>query len=309
MTEANPFSGAGAGSLAGRPPAYELMCRVLAEHERSSPRSGLQRFLGVNPLNPDGRSWFTGAIGEKEVSRLLTQLGQEWSVLNSVPVGKDGSDIDHIVIGPPGVFTINTKHHRRGKIWLSPKLLMVNGQKTDHLRNARHESTRASTMLSTAVGAQITVQSIIALVGDPNLTVRGMPDDVLVLDARGLAKKLRRMKPVYTPEQLAVIWAAAEKPTTWSMLPLAPVDPATLGAFASLQKEVDSAHTRRAIVAMLGGLMIIAAAIFLALWALGQLQAYLSAGSSGEPAALWTPLIVIGVVALGLSAVFPKKKR
>jgi hypothetical protein len=309
MTEANPISGDGAGSLAGRPPAYELMCRVLAEHERSSPRTGLQRFLGVNPLNPDGRSWFTGAIGEKEVSRLLARLGQEWTVLNSVPVGKDGSDIDHIVIGPPGVFTINTKHHRRGKIWLSPKLLMVNGQKTDHLRNARHESTRASTLLSVAVGAQITVRSIIALVGDPNLTVRGMPDDVLVVDARGLAKKLRRMKPVFTPELLAVIRAAAEKPATWSTVALTSVDPATLSAFASLQKEVNSAHTRRVLVGMLGGVAIIAATIWLALWIIGQLQAYLIADSPGEPTALWTPVIIIGVFALGLSAVFPKKKR
>lgn len=32
-------------------------------------------------------------------------------ILHSIPVGTGRGDIDHVVIGPPGVFTINTKHH------------------------------------------------------------------------------------------------------------------------------------------------------------------------------------------------------
>ena len=39
-----------------------------------------------------------------------------WRVLHSVPV-EGGRDIDHVMIGPPGVVTINSKHHRPGAWW------------------------------------------------------------------------------------------------------------------------------------------------------------------------------------------------
>ena len=62
-------------------------------------------------ISDDARSWYLGALGERRVGKLLEQLGPEWTVLHSVPVGSSTSDIDHIVIGPGGVFTINAKNH------------------------------------------------------------------------------------------------------------------------------------------------------------------------------------------------------
>lgn len=68
-------------------------------------------------------------------------------MLHSVPVGTGASDLDHVVIGPAGVFTINTKHHRGQNVWVGAKRILVNGQRTDHLRNAAHEAKRASKLL------------------------------------------------------------------------------------------------------------------------------------------------------------------
>ena len=39
----------------------------------------------------------------------ITQVGRKWHVIHSVPSEK-GADIDHVVIGPAGVFTLNTKN-------------------------------------------------------------------------------------------------------------------------------------------------------------------------------------------------------
>ena len=50
---------------------------------------------------------------------MLAQLGPEWTVLHSVPVGRGKSDIDHIAIGPPGVFTINTKFSPGKDVWVA----------------------------------------------------------------------------------------------------------------------------------------------------------------------------------------------
>jgi len=62
-------------------------------------------------------SWYWGVLGERRVAAHLARLGPEWCVLHSIPIGTKGKDIDHLVIGPPGVFAINTKDHRGKRIW------------------------------------------------------------------------------------------------------------------------------------------------------------------------------------------------
>ncbi len=52
-----------------------------------------------------------GWVGEKQVSDLLTHsLGDDYYLLNDLYLGKGGGDIDHIVLGPNGVFVLETKN-------------------------------------------------------------------------------------------------------------------------------------------------------------------------------------------------------
>ena len=81
-------------------------------------------------------------------------------MLHSVPVGSGSSDLDHVVIGPAGVFTINTKHHRGQNVWVGGRRILVNGQRTDHLRNANYEAKRASKLLSVAARMLVDVTPI-----------------------------------------------------------------------------------------------------------------------------------------------------
>lgn len=51
-----------------------------------------------------------GATGEERVGALLAELGaQGWYVIHDASFGN--GNVDHIVIGPPGVFTVETKSH------------------------------------------------------------------------------------------------------------------------------------------------------------------------------------------------------
>ena len=59
-----------------------------------------------------------------------------WRVLHSVPIGISRGDIDYVLIGPPGVLTINTKHHRTGRLALGGDELVVNGHRTDYIAKA-----------------------------------------------------------------------------------------------------------------------------------------------------------------------------
>ena len=53
--------------------------------------------------------WRTGAEGEKRTARALRPLLREgWVLLNDLPVSF--GNIDHVLIGPPGVFMLETKN-------------------------------------------------------------------------------------------------------------------------------------------------------------------------------------------------------
>lgn len=71
-------------------------------------RTLLARVLGVHT---DERAWRLGADGEEAVAAQLRKLDGRWRTIHSVPVGSRDSDIDHVVIGPGGVYTVNAKNH------------------------------------------------------------------------------------------------------------------------------------------------------------------------------------------------------
>jgi hypothetical protein len=51
-----------------------------------------------------------GATGEEQVGGLLDQMSNHgWRVIHDASLGR--GNVDHILIGPPGVFTIETKSH------------------------------------------------------------------------------------------------------------------------------------------------------------------------------------------------------
>jgi hypothetical protein len=112
----------------------------------------------------------------------LTKHG--FRVLHSIPVGKGKSDIDHLVIAKGGVYPVNTKRHPGGNVWVGEKVILVNGQRTDYLRNSRYEAERVRKVLLAHLGVEVPVRAVLVfLTGTvvPQVTIKQMPD-VLVLD-------------------------------------------------------------------------------------------------------------------------------
>ncbi len=170
------------------------------------------RVLGVKT---DERAWRLGAKGETKVGKTLAKLPADWHVLHAVEVGDRGSDIDHVVIGPAGVFTLNTKTHLGGKAWVAERAVQVNGHKTDYLRNSRHEARRASRLLSKACGVAIDVQPVIVFAGLDKFVVKAQPRDVHVT-TRGQVLDLFRSLPRALDAVAAdAIYSHARLSTTW----------------------------------------------------------------------------------------------
>jgi hypothetical protein len=175
-------------------------------------------FLRAFDVKTDERAWRIGAEGEEAVAAQIAKLGPEWRVLHAVRVGERGSDIDHVLIGPAGVFTVNAKHHPNASVWVGGDTFMVNGQRVPYIRNSRYEGRRAARLLTEHVGFPVEVVGIVAVVGaHKGFTVKKQPDDgaVIVVARRRISHHVRKLPLRLEPRQVEAIYEVARRSTTW----------------------------------------------------------------------------------------------
>lgn len=207
--------------LASNRPGEGVRAEADAAWAASKQRSKLFAY-GARVLNvhTDERAWRVGADGEEAIGTRLNKLRDRgWHVLHSIPVGDRGSDIDHVLIGPGGVFTINSKNHPGGRIWVAKYQMRVNGTVVPYLRNARYEAERTSKLLSKAAGMDVPVRScVVVLTGTivPEVTIKQMPDDVMVLDRMDIPGWFKRRNGTLTADQVDAIFDVARRSTTWT---------------------------------------------------------------------------------------------
>jgi hypothetical protein len=173
-------------------------------------KSVLARLLGS--LREE-RDWAVGADGEEEVAWRLRKLGGEWHVIHSVPVGEKGADIDHVVVGPAGVFTLNTKNHSNHRVTVTQGGVYVNGQPTDYLRNSRFEAKRASKLLTAACGS-VEVQPVIVIMA-ADFKMKSEPTDVSVVGRKSIARWLSKRPAQLSPARVEEIFEQARRDRTW----------------------------------------------------------------------------------------------
>jgi Nuclease-related domain len=158
----------------------------------------------------DARAWRKGARGE----RFTGWLPEGWHVFNDVPIGVLGANIDHVVVGPGGVFTVNTKN-RSGKVWLAPRTLLVNGIKTDYLPKAVCEAARATDLVSSALGRTVPIHAVLAIVAD-DWAIKDQPSDVYVGGPRSVKRWFLEQPTTLTPREVNEVAAVCAKPSTWA---------------------------------------------------------------------------------------------
>lgn len=201
--------------LAGRRAGEMAREQAVALKQTAPVRTMLARVLGVHT---DERAWRIGADGEEKVAAQLAKLAKKdprWRYLHAIPVGENGSDIDHLVIGPGGVFSLNAKHHPGSKVWVGGNTLMINGQRQPYIRNSRHEARRAGKLLTAACGFPVSVTGMVVPVGADDVTIKTQPEDVHVVYRMALARWLRDRPSVLTDARVEAIFAAARRSTTW----------------------------------------------------------------------------------------------
>lgn len=235
------------------------MEQVVKLQDAATPRSAVARALGLSPLTEEASPWFAGATGEREVGALLERLPQGWTVYHAVPVGTGDADIDHVAVGPGGVFAINTKNHRGRKVWVGDRAVLVDGAKQPYIRNSELEASRVRHVLATA-GIAAPVHAVVAIVAPASFTVRQQPARVTLLEADALVRWMSRRPVAVDQAAAAAIVALFDQPETWRV---GAADASTVERFDALAREVRVARLVRQGWVLAGALATVATVLAL----------------------------------------------
>jgi hypothetical protein len=128
-----------------------------------------------------------GARGEEQVGGLLEQMSDRgWRVIHDASLGR--GNVDHILIGPPGIFTIETKSHP-GPV----RVARVHGATLSQAQAQRRAIERA-----TGVEVEPLIVFSRAWVDRPMARRKG----VRVVPARMLVRYLAKLPPRLSPREI-----------------------------------------------------------------------------------------------------------
>jgi hypothetical protein len=103
-----------------------------------------------------------GAQSEALVSWLLRKLDDDWHVFDNVKLERE-SDVDHVVVGPGGVFCISTKS-LRGLFTGTADGLLYNNEPSPIARQAIAQAAEVASRLRVGMGREVPwVQAVLAV--------------------------------------------------------------------------------------------------------------------------------------------------
>lgn len=149
-------------------------------------------------------SWETGGAGERGKAALLTPLEREgFRVLHDRRIPQSGANIDHIVVGPTGVWVVETKSYA-GEVRVRGGRLTVGGRRKDAFID---EVGREQAAVAVAIGGLIVTPVIVIHRAQFPLIRAVEVGSVRVLPPRTLADHIRRAPVTLAPAQVGEIAA------------------------------------------------------------------------------------------------------
>ena len=131
-------------------------------------------------------SFFKGARGEEHVAALLATLPADYHVFHDFAVG--GHHVDHVVVGPTGIFSVETKSWR-GSVTAEENEIIVNGRLPDRapLAQAAREAAAVQAALTRAGWTTGEVKPVVCFATNTFSDEQRAIGAVMVLNAAGAA--------------------------------------------------------------------------------------------------------------------------
>ncbi len=144
--------------------------------------------------------YFIGARGEEHVSGLLRKIPDSYHVYNDFKAG--GYRVDHVVVGPAGVFAIETKCWR-GKVTVEENHILLDGQLPD--RSPTQQASREAQCVKkelAKLGYDGPVTPVLTFASDTFATPIAEVDGVVVMNASEIDKRFNTQQVILQPAEL-----------------------------------------------------------------------------------------------------------
>jgi len=158
-------------------------------------------------------------LRESLCDRLDRLLLDGWHVLHDVPVGRQGSVVAHLLIGPPGAFAVAERPAAASgpeRLVLDSRHLSADGRGVADLRDVRLTAARAGSLLRAAVGSPVAVRGVLVVHGTVEVLAPS-PYDALVLPDGDVPDVFTAMPARWSPGRVDAVAAIARRRSTWAL--------------------------------------------------------------------------------------------
>lgn len=155
------------------------------------------------------QAWRIGAEGERKTGAILRKLPTDWVVFHDLVLYGSRENIDHVVVGPPGVFTIETKNYKHGIVLKDGRATSAGRSQQKVIAQAQRQARVVGLLTSEPV-------SPIVAVHGPGIEVKGLFQKPIVggvrlCSGRRLVKLLRRQPARLAPHEIERISSLLER--------------------------------------------------------------------------------------------------
>jgi hypothetical protein len=151
-----------------------------------------------------------GIEGERVVGQYLDRLASRgYRVFHDVVA--DGFNLDHVLVGPAGVFTVETKTHSKpagdSRVSYDGSQLVVGGRLLDRdpLSQARSQARWLARLIADTTDRRVFVQPVVVFPGWYVEAAPGAQRDVWVLEPKGLPAFVESISPRLSKEDIALM--------------------------------------------------------------------------------------------------------
>lgn len=191
-----------------------IACWAAVEHflPGSGPWAGLLVSVSVivegMPNRQPVDAWGIGAAGERKTAKRLAKLDNRYRILHDRKVRGRKWNIDHIVIGPTGVFAIETKNVK-GRVAVKDGHLVVGGRKKDkYVEEAWREAQAVQEILAPVMASLgRDVQPVLCFHKAELPWSKTSVQSVPIVKGRSLSRHLAKKPEVLAPEHIQSIAA------------------------------------------------------------------------------------------------------
>ncbi len=235
-------------AVSARRPPFTAMRECLELQADAPLLSRFARLFGGNPLQREAIRSYRGAVAELTVAGVLSSLGEDWTVLHSVPMGPDVANLEHLVIGPSGVLVISTKSHAGQRVWVGERMFIADEVRYPHLPLAERQNRAVEERLASEGRASVPIASCVIVADPRELTVKRHTRHIEVMTSRDFERWLLDLPRLLSPQLVSAVVASA---SAWSMSDRGDDLEDPLPAFDRLRRRI-----RRSLLLRLGWLAV-----------------------------------------------------